>query len=141
MEDLSRKISELLADPQTLAQIKDLAGMFQQGGAGASAGAPSSAVSSAAPAVSSAPVVSSAIGSGTGMTDGFPDAAMLGMVKRLAPLLHSFREEDESTRLLQALKPFMHEERAKRIDGAIRLLHMMKLLPLLKGTGLDLFSL
>ena len=70
-----------------------------------------------------------------------PSAALIVKSLALAPLLHSFREEDESTRLLQALKPFMHEERAKRIDGAIRLLHMMKLLPLLKGTGLDLFSL
>ena len=29
MEDLSRKISELLSDPQTMEQIKGLAGMFQ----------------------------------------------------------------------------------------------------------------
>ena len=32
MEDISRRISELLADPQTLEQIKGLAGMLGQGG-------------------------------------------------------------------------------------------------------------
>lgn len=135
MEDLSRKITELLADPQTMEQIKGLAGMFQQGSA------PSQEVSHAAASAPTPAPPMNISQAADKLSGGLPDTAMLGMVTRLAPLLHSFREEDESTRLLQALKPFMHEDRAKRIDSAIRLLHIMKLLPLLKGTGLDLLSL
>lgn len=126
MEDLSRKISELLGDPQTMEQIRGLAGMLGQSAPSSEAAPPPAEKSTA---VSDTPPVS-----------GIPDANMLGMVMKLAPLFQSFRDEDESTRLLRALKPFMHEERAKRIDGAIRLLHIMKILPLLKGSGIDLFS-
>ena len=122
MEDLSRKISELLSDPQTMEQIKGLAGMFQ-----ASAPSPETA-----PPPTAAPVSTAEPPSG-----GLPDTHMLGMMMKLAPLISSFRDEDDSTRLLKALKPFMHEERAGRIDGAIRLLHIMKLLPLLKSAGLE----
>ena len=49
--------------------------------------------------------------------------------------------EDDSTRLLRAVKPFLKEERARRVDGAIRLLSIMKILPLLKNSGTDLFNL
>ena len=61
------------------------------------------------------------------------------MFMKLAPMLQSANREDDSTRLLKALRPFMHEERAARIDGAIRLLGIMRMLPLLKGAGLSLF--
>ena len=52
--------------------------------------------------------------------------------------MKSMDREDDSTRLLRALRPFLHEERSRRLDGAIRLLGIMKVLPLLKGAGLEL---
>ena len=39
---------------------------------------------------------------------------MIGTVMKLAPLLQSARSDDDSIRLLRALKPFMHDERAKK---------------------------
>ena len=45
----------------------------------------------------------------------------------------SFNEENDSTRLLNALRPFLSEKRRVRIDGSIRLLSLMRILPLLKG--------
>lgn len=47
-------------------------------------------------------------------------------------------EEDNRTRLLLALKPILSEEKAKRVDSAVKLLKIIDLLPLLKET--DLFS-
>ena len=70
-----------------------------------------------------------------------PDPQLLGTVMKIAPLLQSVNREDDSTRLLRALQPFLHQERSRRVDSAIRLLGIIKLLPVLKGAGLDLFRL
>lgn len=61
-------------------------------------------------------------------------------LKRVMSLISRFKNqgEDNRTRLLLALKPILSEERAKRVDGAVKLLKLIQLLPLLKET--DLFS-
>lgn len=123
MEDLSRKISELLSDPQALEQIRELTGMLGQSQEKSEQLEQREAPKAAGQSLS-----------------GMPDPNMLGMVMKLAPLLQSAKEDDDSTRLLKALKPFMHDERAKRIDGAIRLLGIMKLLPFIKSAGPGLFG-
>ena len=124
MDDLSQKIGEILGDPQMMEQIKGLTGLFGQGGG-------SHQESSSPPDVSA-----------SSQAPSFPmnhaDPNMIGMMMKLAPLLRSFQGEDDSTRLLRALRPFMHENRSKRIDGAIRLLQIMRALPLLKSAGIEL---
>lgn len=129
MEDISRKISELLSDPQTLEQIKGLAGMFGQNSE-SHAEQPSANYQ---PPPAPAPEVKTE-------QSFMPDANMLGMMMKIAPLLKNMDREDDSTRLLRALRPFLHEERSRRLDGAIRLLGIMRILPLLKGAGLELFK-
>lgn len=123
MEDLSRKISELLSDPQALEQIRGLTGLLGR-----------SSEKQEQPEHNDAPKTE------PDSFSGMPDPNMIGMVMKLAPLLQSAKQEDDSTRLLMALKPFMHEERSKRIDAAIRLLGIMKILPLLKSAGPGLFG-
>lgn len=61
-------------------------------------------------------------------------------LKRVMSLISRFKNqgEDNRTRLLLALKPILSEERARRVDGAVKLLKLIQLLPLLKET--DLFS-
>lgn len=126
MEDISRRISELLSDPQMLEQIKGLAGMLGQGGES----------TAEQPKESRPPAETSYMKQSQ---QSMPDPDMLGMVMKLAPLFKNMNKEDDSTRLLRALRPFLHEERSKRLDGAIRLLGIMRALPLLKGAGLELF--
>lgn len=121
MDDMSRKLSELLNDPETLDRIKSLTGLIsreQEHGRSEEDKTPPESSS-----------------------DGgvVPDAAMLGTFMRLAPMLQSVNRENDSTRLLRALKPFLHQDRAKRVDSAIRLLSIMQMLPLLKNSGLALF--
>ena len=124
MEDISKKIGELLSDPSAMQQIRELAGTFGAGKSG-DEGTRQQTMHDRAPE----PVSQTAS----------PDPNMIGMMMKLAPLLSSANRDDDSTRLLQALRPFLHEERLKRLDGAIRLLSIMRLLPLLKGMGLELF--
>ena len=57
----------------------------------------------------------------------------------LAPMLGSLKQEDDTTRLLDAMRPFLSEERRQKLDKAKRLIKVMKLMPLLKD--LPLFDL
>ena len=122
MEDISRKIGELLSDPSALQQIRELAGMFSHSSA------------DNADTVQNIPKPQENV-----QPKAAADPDMLGMMMKLAPLLGTVNRDDDSTRLLRALRPFLHEERSKRLDSAIRLLGIMRLLPLLKGMGLELF--
>ena len=45
-------------------------------------------------------------------------------------------QEDKNTELLRALKPHFSPERAKKVDDAIRIMQLMRLLPLAKEMGL-----
>ncbi len=57
-----------------------------------------------------------------------------GLIK-LAPLLSSLGQEDQNTVLLNALRPYLHGEREKRLDDSMRMMKLLKLLPLLQQKG------
>lgn len=65
-----------------------------------------------------------------------PDGEMAGMMMKLMPLLGSMNEENDSTRLLYALRPFLSEKRRARVDQAARMLSLMRVLPMLKTLGI-----
>ena len=112
MADINDAVSSILNDPNAMKQIKELGAMLGLGGekpAEKPSASPLGALTSAG------------------------DADTLNMMMKLAPLLSSFNEENDSTRLLNALRPFLSEKRRVRIDGSIRLLSLMRILPLLKG--------
>lgn len=110
MSDLSGSIGAILGDPAMMDQIRQL---------GAALGLEDKPASGNE--ARSGPVSSPA-----------PNAEMLGAVMKLAPLLSSMEEETESTRLLSALRPFLGQRRQERLDGSLRILRLMRLLPALK---------
>lgn len=59
-----------------------------------------------------------------------------GMMQRLMPLLSAMGSggEDRNVTLLKALRPYLHEGREKRVDQAIEMLKLARLLPLLNKT-------
>ena len=61
---------------------------------------------------------------------------MLGAMTSLAPLMSSFTANDEVTNLLNALRPFLGEEKLHRLDQAQRLMKLIKVIPLIKDSGL-----
>jgi hypothetical protein len=119
MDDLSSMLSQLLSNPGALDKVKGLAGLLGGGGG-------------AAPEQSPAPLPQAEQNSPLEGLDG----DMLQMVMKFAPLLSSFRQEDDSTRLLHALRPLLGEERQKKLDEGTKLLQMMRMLPLLKNSGI-----
>ena len=61
---------------------------------------------------------------------------MLSTVMRLAPLLSDMGRDDETACLLNALKPFLSEPRQKRLEQAGKMLKVMRLLPIIRGSGI-----
>ncbi len=108
MDDLNEKLNRLLSDPEGMAKIQSM--MAALGGGEATAPAPPP------PAANTGPDL-------TALT-------------RLMPLLTGAGEDNQDTRLLAALKPYLHGERAKRLDESMRLLKLAKLLPLLQEQGI-----
>ena len=58
---------------------------------------------------------------------------LLPMIMKVAPLISSLQQETDSTRLLRALRPMISPSRQKKLDEAIRMMQLMRILPLLKG--------
>lgn len=112
MDDLNEKIERLLSSPDSMAKIQSMMAALGGGDGQPTVDAP--------PPPSASP---------TGMPD-------LTMIAKLAPLMGAFSQESDDTRLLQALRPYLHGERAGRLDESVKLLRLTKLLPLLQQTGL-----
>ena len=90
MEDLTRKLGELLNDPAALEQIKGLTGLLGQ--------------QTEEPQKSAEPAA-------------MPDPQLLGTVMKIAPLLQSVNREDDSTRLLRAVQPVRLQSSSATVSG------------------------
>lgn len=61
------------------------------------------------------------------------DNGLMSSLLNLAPLLSNLGQDDQNTALLKALRPYLHDGREKRLDESLKLLQLLKLLPLLQG--------
>ena len=128
MDDLASKLNEILGNPESMEKIQNLAGMLGQSGGGlgnllGNLGNPAPPAASALPPVPATTVPAL-------------DAALLQTAMKIAPLLSTIRQEDKNTRLLRALRPMLGQERQRKLDEAEKMLQMLRILPLLKGTGI-----
>ena len=123
MDDLSDKIARLLSSPEGMEKIRTVMSSLGD----APAAIPAAASIPAAPAAPAPPAPSAPAG---GM--GALDPALIG---RVMPLLGALNSENDDTRLLQALRPYLHGEREQRLDETMRLLRLTRLLPLLQDDG------
>ena len=128
MDDLSEKLSSILSDPQAMKEVAALAsqlGIEQPGVHKEQAHAQHANVQAAPDQHARMQSVSQ------------PDEA--AMLSGLLPMLGTLRQDDDTVRLLEAMRPFLSEERQLKLDKAKRLIKVMKLMPLLKD--LPLFDL
>lgn len=123
MDDLSDKIARLLSSPEGMEKIRTVMSSLGD----APAAIPAAASVPAAPATPAPPAPPAPAG---GM--GALDPALIG---RVMPLLGALNSENDDTRLLQALRPYLHGEREQRLDETMRLLRLTRLLPLLQDDG------
>ncbi|MBE6833230.1 hypothetical protein [Faecalispora sporosphaeroides] len=110
------KLGSLLSSLGGAGGLNALSGLLGGGGGGGGLGA-----------------LTGLLGGGVG---GGLDSDTLQVVSKILPLLSTFRQEDNNTRLLHALRPLLGPERQKKVDEAIKMLSMLRLLPVLRGQGI-----
>lgn len=125
MENLSERLNSLLQNPEALAQLQSLAASL--GGGQAQAQQP--AQQQPAPQPEGEGLLSALSGLLGNRQEGEP-------LLRMAPLLSGLHQETDATRLLHALRPLLSPARRQRLDAAVRLIQFMRVLPLLRGSGL-----
>ena len=124
MSELENKLNTLLADPEAMAQVMNLAQSLQ-GQLGGDGGAPPPVEKTTPPSAPLADLL------------GGIDPALL---TRLLPVVQQLkrRESSETAALLYALRPFLRAERQEKVERAVqlaRLFHLAKVF-FTKG-GLD----
>lgn len=121
MDDLQQKISQILSDPNALEQVKSLGNMLGL--------APSTGANTSQPVIQQQT-----------KKENIPNEMMspdtIGTITKIMPILSSIKQDDESTRLLTALRPFLSAEKQKKLDEARKMLQLLRILPMIKGSGL-----
>lgn len=117
MGELEDKLSGILSDPEAMSKLQSLGRSLglDTGGFGNNQSPP--------PAPVPVPF-------------GSRNEDLGAMLMRLAPLLADINRDDETACLLNALKPFLSPSRQQRLEQAGKMLRVMKLLPVIKNTGL-----
>lgn len=117
MEELTKKLTDILDSPEGMAQIQGIADMLLK---------KDSPDAEKTESKSNQP--SSLLPAELGVNE-------INTIMRVMGALKS-DSDDQTTALLYALKPHLKPERQKKIDGAIKLLRLYRLLPLLKEGGI-----
>ena len=110
MDDIKSKLSEILNDPEALNNLSQMAETLFSG-------------------------ENSSDGDGSSQTQDFPDMEQLGNIMAIMSK-HNGSQDNDRTRLINALKPYLSEKRQAKADNAIKLLKIMELWPLIKESGM-----
>ena len=142
MSELEEKLESVLGNPQAMAQIMSLAQSLNLGGSGQSTGTqaqeqeqtPGPAPSSPSPPASPSPAPA---GSGDGGLGGLLGSLDPKILSAAAGLIGQFNSgsDDQRVALLNALRPFVKERRYAKLDKAIQIAKLSRLI----RSGLDLF--
>lgn len=114
MDDIASKITELLGDKDSVEKITQMASSFMSGSNNQQVKEESNQLSEMQ----------------------FDPVLMSNMMKMIN-VLKSNNQDDNNTKLLLALKPHLSVDRRKKVDKAISILKIIKILPLLKESGLS----
>lgn len=138
MSELEEKLEGILGNPQAMAQIMSLAQSLNLGGNQPSAG-------DAAPPAKPADPPPSASDSAPASGGGTPDSGLEGLLNGLNPEMlsaaaslmgqYASGRDDERTALLRALRPFVKEQRYAKLDKAIQIAKLSRLI----RSGVELF--
>ena len=143
MEDVNQRISEILSDPQSMQQIQSLMSSLgmnsdnqasaQPAGEGATGGMPDLSMLSGLLGSLNG---QSALPAATGGAADDTAAQMAMAVSRMAPLMQKMKDDDDSTRLLKALRPLLSMEKQAKLDESLKIMQLMRMMPLMKNSGL-----
>ncbi len=129
MDELSAKLGQLLNSPEGMKQVQDLASMLGLAPGQNPENTPPPAQNNPGAALSM--LGQGAAGGGDGLP-GFDPQMLITLQKAFSAM----NQPDEKVALLQALRPLLSEERGRRGGDAIRIMQLIRMLPLLKDSGL-----
>lgn len=148
MSELEEKLESVLGNPQAMAQIMALAQSLNGGGSppAAGAGEPSqpqeqpqeqAQTQAQSPAPPPAPAASGGAGDGLGSLLGGLGSLDPKLLSAAAGLIGQFNSgaDDQRVALLTALRPFVKEQRYAKLDKAIQIAKLSRLI----RSGLELF--
>lgn len=154
MGELEEKLENILGNPQAMAQIMSLAQSLDLGGSGADPSPPQEAQDRGQPqeqghdqgtdpssvqpqGAHAPPPPPAASGGGLGGMLGALGSLDPGTLSAAASLIGQFNDggDDRRTALLNALRPFVREERYAKLDKAIQIAKLSRLI----RSGLELF--
>lgn len=143
MDDLASMITQFLSTEEGMNQLRSVsaalgmpdptAGAPQAGQNSFNSFVPPPVNNNAPPAGGGIPFFSSQPSSSS--QAGIPGLD-LNTIMLMQRAISALNQDDQNTELLRALKPHFSEERAKKVDDAIRILQLIRLLPLVKDLGL-----
>ena len=141
MEDIGAALSAILGNPQTMQQIMSLASQLGMGGepqpeAETALPAMQPEPASPAPPYTPSPPPAASPPLSAAPAAGLPGGLDVGALAKLAQMMGSLNQRDENVELLLALKPHFGEKRRKKVDDAIRIMQLVKMLPMLKEAGI-----
>ncbi|MBE6855105.1 MAG: hypothetical protein E7501_05620 [Ruminococcus sp.] len=114
MDDLMKKMQEVMSDPESLAQLNELAAMLQD-----------DLGDSTAEAVSQGDAVCSS-------ESDFDFSKLL----QIGQMLGGTEHDDKNAALLLALRPHLSTERQNKIDRAVKLLKLYTIYTMLRDSGM-----
>ena len=125
MSDLTSQINQILSNPEMMEQIKALSGLFGQSAAPQGANGDFTM-----PENSSVPQPKQQSPLDLLGADGLQTAM------RFMPIITELKKEDDTTQLLRAIKPFLSPQRQDKLEEAIRILRIIRIVPMLKNQNL-----
>lgn len=114
MSEIQDKINQILSNPEALRQVQSLG--EQLGLANANPEPPKPKPKPVQPEIL--------------------DDDILRTVTRLAPVMNSVKRDDDTTRLLNSLRPFLSREKQEKLDRAEKMIKFIRIIPFLKDNGL-----
>ena len=128
MDNIGDLLGSVLSDPNAMEKLRDTAKQF---GIDADALIANSGQSGS----DTSEIVSSRSEPSSNQDMGI-NTDMMAAVTKIAPILSRLKEEDDMTRLIHALKPYLSGERRKKADEADKIMAVMRIIPMLKDTKL-----
>lgn len=117
MEDFEEKLNSILSSPETMGQIMALANSLSGGGEEHTSGDADNSEAAA----------------GEGKPSGDLSSLLQGLDEGMVPKLMALwgeynRGSDEKTQLLQAMKPFLRQERQEKLDRAVQIARISRVI-------------
>ena len=119
MNDLTGKLIDLLSNKENISNIKNL----------------SNIINSSMDSLEKNSSTKKEVSEQTSQDEILPIEAMQTIIK-LMPILSSINKEDDNTRLLSALRPYLSAKRQIKLNESIKMMQMFKILPILKNQGI-----